>query len=110
VRALPHKSIKHKTMKAILNVPKGSIYYELNGNTFEVDAILSGLVCLRIPHQGGFKTVDFTFKEVYIVDIQGVLQKAFDEFNWSGNGDYTKLRCYVQFHGFKVDIVYNEAQ
>ena len=58
-------------MKAIVNVNKESQYAKLNGRTFPVKELLNSTICLNI---NGVST-DFSFKEVFIVDIE-------DEFLW----------------------------
>jgi len=56
-------------MKAIVNV--SNQYSNLNGLTFEVVEILSDTIRLNI---NGFK-MDFSFKEVILVDIQQIVKQ-----------------------------------
>lgn len=71
-------------MKEILKVDKASAYAKLNGLTFKVSEILSQSISLFIyvPEHGKEVKVDFSHSEVFIVDIQNELQKAYDIFNW----------------------------
>jgi hypothetical protein len=59
-------------MKAIVNVKKGSTYSRYNGMSFEVDEILSNVLCLNI---NGVKT-DFSFNELLIKDEKGIIRSA----------------------------------
>jgi len=95
-------------MKAIVtNVKKGSSCYKYSGLTFEVKEILIDIVCLLIYHPiHGICSVDFSFKEVTIVDIQFEYQKAFDFSNWDSSGakKLNVLNEYIHVKGIKLSI------
>lgn len=94
-------------MKAIIKTKKSSGMSYLNGRTFEVKQILSNLIALSIPSQiceGRFDTCDFAFDEVIIVDIDAEIQKAFDDYNWSGiYPSYFNLVNYCTKNGIKTN-------
>lgn len=58
-------------MKAIVKVKKASAYAKYNGHTFNVESIMDKLICLNINGN----SVDFSFTEVILVDVQ----KYYDE-------------------------------
>jgi hypothetical protein len=73
-------------MKAIVKVKKASGFSKHNGHTFEVKEVLTSLIALLIPDETGkLQTVDFTHKEVLIVDLEKELQKTFDSWNWGAD-------------------------
>jgi len=85
-------------MKAIINLPynSNSSYRSLNGNTFEIKEVLSILICLLIPNEiGDFKSVDFSFKEVLIVNVNTEIQKAYDSYNCGS--DYLTYNILVRY-------------
>lgn len=58
-------------MKAIINVPKGSLYSVFNGLTFEVSELTDSRVSLvGVNDMFPDNMVDFGLKEVIIVDIK----------------------------------------
>jgi hypothetical protein len=92
-------------MKAIItNLSKESSYYDLIGQTFEVKEVLHGLVALKING----KTTDFSFKEIFIVDIEKEVQTAYDNWNWdSGKSAYTRIMDYCNSKNINVSPNYN---
>jgi hypothetical protein len=94
-------------MRAIVtNVKKLSNYHQYNGLTFNVKEVLGKIIALQIPSleaKNGFATVDFSFKEVTIIDIENELQNAYDDFKWgSDSRRYDNLKLYCQTRGFTV--------
>jgi hypothetical protein len=71
-------------MRAIVNVNKNSAYSYLNGLTFEVIEILYSVVALDVNDN----TVDFSFSEVFIVDIQNEYMLSKDTTNFSNLSKY----------------------
>lgn len=61
-------------MKAIIaNVKKSSGYSNYNGLTFEINDYMRGLVGLKIPSKLDIEkldTIDFSWDEIFIVDVQ----------------------------------------
>lgn len=61
-------------MKAIVtNVKKSSGYSQYNGLTFEVKEVLNNIIALKIPSKldiDRLDTVDFSFNEVFIIDVE----------------------------------------
>jgi len=89
-------------MKAIINVNKESAYAKFNGHTFEVKEVLSTAVGIKLSHEEfGEVTADFTHTEVFIVDLQEELQKAYGDYNW-GNDNHTfpNLILYIKKNNF----------
>lgn len=95
-------------MKAIINVKKGSAYANLNGHTFTITAMYNTSVDLAIPNElGKVITTSFGFEEIIIVDIQTIIQSAFDSYNWDGNTTYIKLQTYCAIKNYQIDVKYN---
>ena len=98
-------------LKAILNVHPKSQYAEHNGMTFSIVEMLSagdGLnFCLDIYGDA----VDFTWKEVLVVDFSHELQMAYDSFNWDSGSKrgahYRPLEKYGKLKGIKFTPEYN---
>ena len=94
-------------MRAIVKVNKNSAFSHLNGLTFDVKEVLSNIISLDVD---GI-TVDFSFKEVMIVDIQQESQRLYDLCNWYGNIDmlvkFNKLNDYKEQNKIKFELVYN---
>lgn len=88
-------------MKAIINVHKNSIQAKNNGLTFEVKEVLSSIVALDI---NGI-TTDFSFKEVFIVDLINELQKARENRDWgSDNRTFANLQSYITIKGLNPEL------
>ena len=70
-------------MKAIVtNVKKGSGYSEYNGLTFEIKDYMKNLVGLKIPSKLDIEmmdTVDFSWNEIFITDIQKEIKDCKNE-------------------------------
>lgn len=88
-------------MKAIVSVNPKSSYSRLNGLTFDVIEILSSLIVLNVNG----KTIDFTYQELLIVDINIEIQKAKNDADW--NSSYLKtfenLKKYCEIN--KIEYV-----
>lgn len=65
-------------MKAIIKVNKNSAYAKYNYLTFEVNYIVNGSL-ININIKGA--NVDFSFKEVIIVDFEKEINKFFLDFS-----------------------------
>lgn len=79
-------------MRAIVSVKKGSAYAKHNGHTYEVKEILPSIIALDINGN----TVDFTFKEVIIIDFK----KEFKEAVRTENSELeSKLYNYINVNG-----------
>lgn len=67
-------------MKAIItSVKKASGYSKYNGLTFEIKDYMKGLVGLKIPSKldiDKFDTIDFSWNEIMIVDIQSQIKNC----------------------------------
>jgi len=85
-------------MKAIVNVNKKSAYSKYNGLTFDVIDVMSTIISLNIDN----RTVDFSHKELFIVDINNELQREYDNYNWGSKTYLNQLKLYCAFN----DIVY----
>lgn len=97
-------------MRAIVtNVNPKSSFANCNGLTFEVKEVLTTLVALNVPDEcGKIRAVDFTHKEVFIVDIQEELQQAYDDKNWGSDyNTYASLEKYCETKGIKLKVKYN---
>jgi 3-deoxy-D-arabino-heptulosonate 7-phosphate (DAHP) synthase class II len=99
-------------MKAIItNIKKRSAYAKYNGLTFEVKEVLSTLIALQIPDENGkLNTVDFTFKEVMIVDFEQELQRAYCNANWDNKylRHFNNLKNYQEIKKIqKIHLQYN---
>jgi hypothetical protein len=94
---------KRKIMKAIVRVSKKSAYSVHNGLTYPVKEILGNIIALDING----KTVDFTYREILIVDFATELQKSYDLHNWNGSGNYIKLCAYMDANKINVKLSYN---
>ena len=97
-------------MKAIITgVKKSSGFANLNGHTFEVKEILHSLIALKIPSKldiSKFDTVDFSFAEVTIVDIDDEVQKAYNDYCWGNdNITYWRLKNYCTDKHIKTNEV-----
>lgn len=79
-------------MKAIINTKKSSGMSYLNGQTFEVIRIYDKFVEVKVPSkviEGRLDSVDFSFNEIFIVDIK-------NELKWVSDGKtYQRLMNYV---------------
>lgn len=95
-------------MKAIIKVKKGSAYKHLNGHTFQITGIYNTSVDLAITNETGkVITISFGFEEVIICDLQTVMQKAFDNYNWDGITTYIKLQSYCAINNYQISVKYN---
>ena len=80
-------------MRAIVNVKKGSGYSKFNGLTFEVKEYFSNIVCLKIPSQldiDRFDSVDFSWNEVFIVDVQSSIKALENQIEFMNGLDEEK--------------------
>lgn len=78
-------------MKVIINVNQKSSYSYLNGRTFEIKELLSSMISVEIK---GI-TIDFGFKEIFIVDIEKELEKL-DEQTESINSTLRRLSTTIE--------------
>ncbi|MDY3538168.1 hypothetical protein PG275_09165 [Riemerella anatipestifer] len=94
-------------MKAIIKVNTESFYSKYNFLTFEVFEIGGSWVSFKGLHPSFPQNeVDFTFDEIFIVDIENELKKAM--FN-SKNGNeatrkFTALKKYCEFKNIKINL------
>jgi hypothetical protein len=87
-------------MKAIINTKKSSGLSYLNGQTFEVIRINEASVTLATPNQvieGRFDSVDFSFNEIFIVDIKNELKWVSDGKTFQNLMNYVTERKMLQF-------------
>jgi hypothetical protein len=101
-------------MKAILNT-KSKNYSHLNGLTFEISDLLNGNVGLiGINKEFPKNQVDFSFDEIFIVDIETELQKASEDNDWYGGYErgykLQALKYYCQMKGLKLETKFVPAQ
>jgi hypothetical protein len=89
-------------MKAIINLPKSSVYAKYNYLTFEVVEVLSKIIAININGT----TTDFGHKEVLIVDINTELQKEYDSYNWGSKNNFKNLELYA----FNNGILHREPE
>ena len=93
-------------MKAILNT-KSKIYNHLNGLTFEVGEVLNGnLGLIGVNKKFPKNQVDFSFDELFIVDIETELQKANEANDWYGGFErgyrLQALKYYCKMKGLRL--------
>lgn len=73
-------------MKAIItNVKKASGYSSYNGLTFEIKDYMKGLVGLKIPSKldiDKFDTIDFSWNEIFITDVQIEIKVCQNQINY----------------------------
>lgn len=79
-------------MKAIIKVNKSSWFSIFNGLTFDVVDVLDRIVAVTIEG----RTVDFSFKEIFIVDIVKELNTAKENSN-----DEKSKRLYKNLLAYK---------
>lgn len=101
-------------MKAILNT-KSNSYKHLNGLTFEVGEVLNGnLGLIGVNKEFPKNQVDFSFDELFIVDIEKELQQASEDNDWYGG--YEKgyklqaLKYYCKLKGLALETKFVPAQ
>lgn len=92
-------------MKAIVNVKKTSSAYKHNLKTFEVMNVFGPLINLKIEDN---LTMDFSYREVIIVDFEKEIQSAYDTYNWNGNKRLLDfLQSYSKHNKLLFDLEYN---
>jgi hypothetical protein len=95
-------------MKAIVKVKKASGYSQYNGRTFEVKEILSSIIALSIPSQLDIErmnTIDFSYSEVIIVDIDDEIQREYEKDCWGGGeNNYQRLLRYCEVNKISYQI------
>lgn len=109
-----NKRKQFKTMRAIVNVKKGSAYAKYNGLTFEVSETRADTwnEKTRITLNINGANTDFSENEVIIVDFANEIQKAYDNVNWDASRyePYNTLKIYGKKRGVKFEPTYTPAQ
>ena len=101
-------------MKAIIKINNASYYSKFNFLTFDIAEMGSSFVAIQglNPEFPNNKT-DFSFDEVFIVDIEKELQKARESSEWYG-GEATRkfnnLKKYCEFRKIEDKTVFVPAQ
>ena len=101
-------------MKAIILVKNASFYQKFNDLTFDVAEIGSSFIAIRgLNPDNANNLTDFTFNEVFIVDIDSELQKAREAADWYGGKCLTKynnLKKYCEFRKIEDKSKFIPAQ
>ncbi|SIR01945.1 hypothetical protein SAMN05880574_1544 [Chryseobacterium sp. RU37D] len=101
-------------MKVIINIQTPSFYTKFNFLTFEVHEIGNTWVSIKgLNPELPLNQTDFTFSEVFIVDIEKEMQMARENSDWSG-GEATRkfesLKKYCEFRKIKDKTFFVPAQ